>query len=115
MNAHVSHEDVFGKLFKDSLSYYPSYLIVCILKSSQSYTFLEYPFMLRGATRDHSCDNSLYDSRMNDYHSYVANMDSFVLEDEKKEECMLRDLETRKEIRERVFQSTRKNNNEIFS
>ncbi|KAI5668378.1 hypothetical protein M9H77_18231 [Catharanthus roseus] len=35
----------------DSLSYHPSYLIVCILKSSQSYIFLEYPLMLGDATR----------------------------------------------------------------
>ncbi|KAI5682612.1 hypothetical protein M9H77_03840 [Catharanthus roseus] len=56
LNAHVSHEDVFGKLFKGSLSYHPSFLTVCI-----------YPLMLGDAAHDHSCDNSQYDSRMNDY------------------------------------------------
>ncbi|KAI5673462.1 hypothetical protein M9H77_13826 [Catharanthus roseus] len=95
LNAHVFHEDVFGKLFKDSLSNRPSYLIVCILKSSQSYTFLEYPLMLGDATRDHSCDNSLYDSRMNHYYSYVANVDSFVLGVENKEELKLGVLENK--------------------
>ncbi|KAI5681195.1 hypothetical protein M9H77_02422 [Catharanthus roseus] len=89
LNAHLSHEDVLGKLFHDSLSYHPSYLIIYVLKSSQSYTFLEYPCMLGDATRDHSCDNSLYDSRMKDYYSYVANVESFVLGVENKEERML--------------------------
>ncbi|KAI5652463.1 hypothetical protein M9H77_29650 [Catharanthus roseus] len=66
LNAHMSHED-----------------------SSQSYTFLEYPLMLGDTTRDHSCANSLYDSRMNDYNSYVDNVDSFVIGVENKEEHML--------------------------
>ncbi|KAI5676579.1 hypothetical protein M9H77_07529 [Catharanthus roseus] len=76
LNAHVSHEDVFGKLFKESLSYYP--IQVSLGHNS-----------LLGATRDHSCDNPLYDSRMNDYYSYAANVDSFVLRVENKKECML--------------------------
>ncbi|KAI5681478.1 hypothetical protein M9H77_02706 [Catharanthus roseus] len=65
------------------------------MKSSQSYTFLEYPLILGDATDDHSCDNSLYDSRMNDYCSYVANVDSFVLGVENKEEHMLGVLENK--------------------
>ncbi|KAI5681515.1 hypothetical protein M9H77_02743 [Catharanthus roseus] len=101
LNAHVSHEDVFGKLFKDSLSYQPSYLIFCILKSSQSYTFLEYLLMLGDATHDTSCDNPLYDSRMNDYYSYVANVDSFVLGVENKEERILGVLESNKKSLEK--------------
>ncbi|KAI5658127.1 hypothetical protein M9H77_26920 [Catharanthus roseus] len=108
----MCQEDVFGKLFKDSLSYHPSYLIVFIRKSSQSYTFLEYPFMLGGATRDHSCDNSLYDSMMNDYYSYVANADSFVLGDENKEEHMLGVFGNKgKSLEKELHQSTRRNIN----
>ncbi|KAI5673890.1 hypothetical protein M9H77_14254 [Catharanthus roseus] len=57
--------------------------------SSQSYTFLEYPLMLGDATCDNSCNSSLYNSRMNDYYSYVANVDSFVLGVENKVEHIL--------------------------
>ncbi|KAI5650405.1 hypothetical protein M9H77_36410 [Catharanthus roseus] len=92
LNAHVSHEVVFGKLLKGSLCYHPSYIIVCILKSSQGSTFLEYLLVLGD---DHSCGNSLYDSRMNDYYSYLGNVDSFVLEVENKEQRMLRVFENK--------------------
>ncbi|KAI5652960.1 hypothetical protein M9H77_30147 [Catharanthus roseus] len=54
-----------------------------------NHNFLEYLLMLGDAICDHSCDKSLYDSRMNDYYSYVANVNSFVLGDENKEERML--------------------------
>ncbi|KAI5682208.1 hypothetical protein M9H77_03436 [Catharanthus roseus] len=44
---------------------------------SQSYTFLEYFLMLGDATRDHPCDNSLYDYRENGFHHLVTfGMDS---------------------------------------
>ncbi|KAI5650490.1 hypothetical protein M9H77_36495 [Catharanthus roseus] len=50
------------------------------------YLITEY---LLDGTRDHSCDKSLSDSRMNDYYSYVTNVNSFVLGVENKEEHIL--------------------------
>ncbi|KAI5672133.1 hypothetical protein M9H77_12497 [Catharanthus roseus] len=74
------------------------------------------PLMLGDATRDYSCDNSICDSRMNDYYSCVANVDSFVLGVENKEEHMLGVLENKKkELRERASQSSRRNNNELIT
>ncbi|KAI5681819.1 hypothetical protein M9H77_03047 [Catharanthus roseus] len=72
--------------------------------SFQYYPFLEYPLMLGDATGDNSCDNTLYDSRMNDYYSYVANVDSFVLGVENKEERILGVLENKgKSLRKKLL------------
>ncbi|KAI5649965.1 hypothetical protein M9H77_35970 [Catharanthus roseus] len=68
------------------------------LPLSIEFSFKELKLFLNAhgdATRDHSCDNFLYDSRMNDYYSYIANVDSFVLGFENKEECMLGVLENK--------------------
>ncbi|KAI5653488.1 hypothetical protein M9H77_30675 [Catharanthus roseus] len=91
---HHNHKETSISFSSDSLPLslefsFEEYKLFLNPHSSQSYTFLKYPLMLGDATRDHSCDSSLYDSRIKDYYSYVANVDSFILGVENKKERML--------------------------
>ncbi|KAI5664388.1 hypothetical protein M9H77_23711 [Catharanthus roseus] len=75
-----------------TLIHHRFFLIACIHKCFQSHIFLETPLMMGDVKCGHPCDISLYDSRVNGYHSNGTNLNSVMLGVESKGKSLEKEL-----------------------